>query len=232
MPELSLELKLAELRARIEAAARRVGRNPADVGLVAVTKGVAAPLIRRAHAAKVRYLGENRVQEALAKRSELSDLDLDWHLIGHLQTNKVGDAVGRFALFHGVDSLRLLAAIGRQAERASLRQRILLQVNVSADPAKFGFCPEHVARAVEIAQATEGVVLEGFMTIGPRVSDPEDARKTFAGLKNLRDQVAPGLGTLSMGMTHDFEVAVEEGATLVRVGTGIFGRRDQGQEAD
>lgn len=175
-------------------------------------------------------MGESRIQDALPKQEQLQDLDLEWHFIGHLQTNKVHDAVGRFALVHSVDSLRLLEAVGRQAEKVSAPQRVLLQVNVAADPAKFGLAPGEVEEALEVAERSCGLRVEGFMTLGPRVSTAEQARPTFRQLRELRDRVAPGLRTLSMGMTHDVDVAVEEGATLVRVGTGLFGSRDQGED--
>jgi pyridoxal phosphate enzyme (YggS family) len=211
------------VRARIAEAARRSGRDPAEVGLVAVTKGVTADRVRQAVAAGISCIGESRVQEALGKAADLADLELEWQLIGHLQRNKAARAVGRFALIHGVDSTELARELSERAHAGGIRQRILLQVNVARDPAKHGFAPEAVGPAVAAAADLPGVRVEGLMTIPALSDDPEEAREAFRSLRELRDRVAPELTELSMGMTGDFEVAVEEGATLVRVGTGIFG---------
>lgn len=225
MSDLPLAEAIRRVRARIAEAARRAGRDPAEIGLVAVTKGVGADRVRAAGAAGIKCIGESRVQEAMAKAADLADLGLEWHHIGHLQRNKVPQAVGRFALLHGVDSVPLLQAISEQAVRAGIRQRVLLQVNVAHDPAKHGFEPESLGPTLEQATGFEGVEIAGLMTIPAYSPDPEAARPAFASLRQLRDRVAPELKELSMGMTGDFEVAVEEGATLVRIGTGIFGSR-------
>lgn len=226
MSDLPLADAIRQVRARMAEAARRAGRDPATIGLVAVTKGVGADRIRLAAAAGISCIGESRVQEAMAKAAELADLGLEWHLIGHLQRNKVPQAVGRFSLLHGIDSETLLEAVSRRAAACGIRQRVLLQVNVAGDPAKHGFEPSELAPVLERARALEGIQVEGLMTIPAYHPDPEASRPAFRALRTLRDEVAPDLEELSMGMTGDFEVAVEEGATLVRIGTGIFGSRN------
>ncbi|MBI6546954.1 MAG: YggS family pyridoxal phosphate-dependent enzyme [Cyanobacteria bacterium NC_groundwater_1444_Ag_S-0.65um_54_12] len=210
---------------RLAIAARRIGRDPGEISIVAVSKGVEAQRIRQAYAAGIRLVGESRVQESIAKAEQLKDLDLEWHLVGHLQTNKVSQAVGHFALIHSVDSVRLLQAIAREAKRKGLRQRILLQVNLAQEAGKHGFALQEVAAATSEAANFANIALEGFMILAPYDPDPEKARPVFRSLKELRDRLAPALSTLSMGMTHDAQIAVEEGATLVRIGTGIFGQR-------
>lgn len=226
MSDLPLADAIRRVRARIAEAARRAGRDPATIGLVAVTKGVGVDRIRMSAAAGITCIGESRVQEAMAKGAELANLGLEWHLIGHLQRNKVPQAVGRFSLIHGIDSEPLMEAVSERAARTGERQRVLLQVNFAGDPAKHGFAPEELAPALERAKALEGLQVEGLMTIPALDPDPEAARPVFRGLRDLRDRVAPELQELSMGMSGDFEVAVEEGATLVRIGTGIFGSRN------
>lgn len=228
MPDFSIRSALLRIRAEIATAAERAGRKPSDIGLVAVTKGVGPDRVRQAYEAGLRCLGESRVKEATAKMASLEDLRPEWHLIGHLQTNKVSEALGRFALIHSVDSNRLLTAINERATTAGIRQRLLLQVNVARDEAKQGFAPEELPGALQKAWRLEGVAVEGLMTIAPQ--DPDAARRAFRDLRALRDDLAPDLETLSMGMTGDYEIAVEEGATLVRIGTGLFGSRMHEQE--
>lgn len=198
---------------------------------MAVTKTVDVPTIREAHRLGVHLIGEGRIQEALEKQAALSDLPLTWHLIGHLQTNKVKQAVGRFSLIHSVDSVRLIRAIGERAGEIGIRQGILLQVNVALESAKYGLRPAEVPEALEEAIVHPGLDVQGFMTLAPRVVDPEDARFVFRQLRQLRDACQVGVGSraelreLSMGMSSDYQVAIAEGATLVRIGTEIFGKR-------
>jgi len=225
LSQLPVAEALSRIRARIAAAARRAGRNPTEIGLVAVTKGVSADRIREAVAAGISCIGENRLQEAVSKSASMADLDLDWHLIGHLQRNKAPKAVGRFSLIHSVDSEPLLRALSEHVTRQGVGQRVLIQVNVARDPDKRGFAPEDLASALNTAERLPGIQVDGLMTVPAYDPDPEAARPAFRALADLRDRVAPGLEELSMGMTGDFEVAVEEGATLVRIGTGIFGNR-------
>jgi hypothetical protein len=216
--------RLAEVRGRIEAACRRVGRSPDEVTLVAVSKGVPTEAVAAAYAAGQRDFGENRVQEAAAKILALAAQGVRprWHLVGHLQTNKVKTALGLFAIIHSVDSVRLAEAISR---RASGPVPILIEVNVAHEASKFGFSPDDVEAALKSITVLPHLDVQGLMTVAPQVDDPEAVRPIFRQLRTLRDRL--GLRELSMGMTDDFEVAVEEGATMVRVGRAIFGPRQE-----
>jgi pyridoxal phosphate enzyme (YggS family) len=219
---------IAAARERIAAAAERAGRDPATVRLVAVSKTVAAERVAEAVAAGVTDLGENRVQEAVAKRPRLP-AELRWHMVGHLQTNKAARAASTFAVVHSVDSVRLaeLLAMRRPAELGELE--VLLEVELTGLPGHTGFAPEAVGEAVKAIGRLDGLRVRGLMTMAPPVADPELARPSFARLRRLRDEVEQGAGAslpeLSMGMSDDFEVAVEEGATIVRLGRAIFGER-------
>ena len=220
--EQTVAANVAEVRARIRAAAERAGRDPASVTLIAVSKTFPAEAIAAAVAAGVRYIGENRVQEAEGKRAALDALGVRpvWHLIGHLQTNKVKTALQVFDILHSVDSLRLAETLSRHA---TAPVDVLLEVNVGGEASKFGFAPEETLRAVEQVGRLPNLRPRGLMTVAPAVDEPEDVRPVFRRLRELRD--AAGLVDLSMGMTHDFEVAIEEGATMIRVGRAIFGER-------
>jgi pyridoxal phosphate enzyme (YggS family) len=229
-----LNANLAMVRARLERAAERSGRDPASIRLLAVTKQVSADRIRALVALGVRTVGENRVQEALRKQAELADLDLDWHLIGHLQTNKVKQVVGAFDLIHGVDSVKLARELDARAEAilaGSARQDVLLQVNVGREASKSGFFPDDLPAAAAEILGCQHLNVRGLMTVAPYAADPESVRGVFRQLRELRDacQRRAGdrteLSELSMGMSHDFAVAIEEGATIVRIGSALFGRR-------
>jgi PLP dependent protein len=217
--------RLAAVRRRIDAARERGRHAATDVTLVGVTKTHPVEAIVAAHEAGLTDVGENRVQEARAKIEDLRSRGVTpaWHLVGHLQTNKVGAALSLFDILHGVDSERLARAI---SQRASRPVRVLLEVNVAGEPSKFGVAPADVAGMAERVGALPGIELLGLMTVAPQADDPEDVRPVFRTLRGLRD--AAGLRELSMGMTDDFEVAVEEGATIVRVGRAIFGPRHDG----
>lgn len=189
---------------------------------MAVTKGVPAEMIRDAFNFGVRDFGENRVQEAEGKILQLSDIkqNVAWHMIGHLQSNKARRALDLFDIIHSIDSVRLAEILSVRAKRAV---PVLLQVNVSGEATKSGFAVGDVAKAVEETRQLPNLEVVGLMTIAPLVADPEDARPVFRRLRELRDQL--GLKHLSMGMSDDFEVAIEEGATVVRIGRAIFGER-------
>jgi pyridoxal phosphate enzyme (YggS family) len=213
---------------RIARAAQRVGRDPADVTLVAVSKTVPADRLRAAVAAGLDTLGENRVQEAEAKAAAVPGAV--WHLVGPLQSNKARRAVGTFAVIETVGSVELASRLDelvRSAGRPGLP--VLLQVNVDRDPAKAGFRPDDLEAASGALDALAGLDYRGLMTVGRLVDDAESARPTFAALRSLSARLRPRwprLGTgLSMGMTDDFEVAIEEGATIVRIGRAVFGPR-------
>ena len=208
------------MRQRVERAAERADRSPADVTIVAVSKSFPPEAIEEAAAAGIVHVGENRVQEAAAKFPGLRGLALTWHLVGHLQTNKAKTALELFDIIHSVDSLHLAETLSHRAQRPL---PVLLEVNVAGEASKFGFPPGEVAAAAQAVTRLPHLDLRGLMTIAPFVSDPETVRPVFRELRRLRD--ALGLAELSMGMTDDFEVAIEEGATLVRIGRAIFGER-------
>ena len=221
---------LTEVKERIEQACIRSGRNPGEVTLIAVSKTKPVPMLEEAYAAGARDFGENKVQEIAAKKPELPE-DIRWHMIGHLQRNKVSQVLGKAVLIHSVDSLRLARQIETDAAKAGLDVDILLEVNVAREESKYGFMLEEVEDAIMTIKDFPHVHIKGLMTIAPFVENPEENRGIFKKLfefavdidkKNI-DNVT--MGVLSMGMTGDYEVAVEEGATMVRVGTGIFGVR-------
>jgi hypothetical protein len=226
----ALRVAHAAVLERISAACARVGRDPAEVTLVAVSKEVDAGRLRDAVQAGIRTLGENRVQEGESKVAEVRGAT--WHLIGPLQSNKARRALEAFDVIQTVDSVGLaerLDRLARDTRDTAARYPILLQVNVDDDPSKAGFAPAELADAVERASALDALEVRGLMTIGRLVTDAEAARSTFAALRReserLREAGAPIGPELSMGMSSDFEVAVEEGASIVRVGRAIFGER-------
>ena len=219
---------LRRVRDRIANACDRSGRSPESVALVAVSKTVSTGRIREMLAAGHDLFGENRVQEALAKVPEVG-AGARWHLIGHLQRNKVRHGVGVFELIHSVDRLQLANEIDRRAGAAGLRQAVLIQVDLAGEETKHGATREELDALVEQVIALDNVDLRGLMIIPPWPERPEDSRSWYVELRELRDALARRTGhslpELSMGMTDDFEVAVEEGATLVRVGRALFGER-------
>jgi len=221
---------LAEVRRRIEAAARRVGRDSGGVRLVAVSKTVALDHLKEAVVAGQRLFGENYLQEAREKITALG-AGLTWHLVGHLQTKKAKAAVELFHLIHAVDRLKLARALEDAAARQGKIQEILLQVKLAEEETKSGAAPEEVPGLLQEISRMPHLRVLGLMTMPPWFPDPEEARPYFRALRELRDRlqsqkiIAGPLNELSMGMTGDFEVAVEEGATLVRIGTAIFGQR-------
>jgi hypothetical protein len=225
-----LAARLAEVRGRIAAAAARSGRDAAGITLVAVSKGVPAPVIAAAAAAGQRVFGENRVQEALAK-AEVGGRGLAWHLLGHLQRNKAKAAARFFDAVESLDSLALAADLDARAGEAGRRPRVLVQVKVAGEPTKSGIAPEAAPQLIEAAAGLAHLELAGLMTIPPPPGTPEDSRPWFARLRELRDRwdgaCCPRgtLRELSMGMSADYEVAIEEGATIIRVGSAIFGAR-------
>ena len=214
--------RLDAVRLRIAAACLRGGRSPEDVTLVAVVKGFPPAAVREAVAAGVRHLGENRVQEAAARRPPLDDLppDVVWHMVGHLQTNKVATALNLFDIIQSVDSLHLAQAV---SGRAHIDVPVFLEVNVAGEATKYGFAPDDLPAAAEAIARLPHIEVRGLMTVAPLLADQQQARPVFRRLRELGR--ALGLHELSMGMTDDFEVAVEEGATLVRIGRAIFGER-------
>lgn len=221
---------LARVRERIEAAARRCGRDPESVRLVAVSKTVDAERVRKAIEAGAKILGENYVQEA-QKKIEVLGHEVAWHFIGHLQTNKAKVAAGLFDFIHSVDSLNLAQELGRRAKLRGKVLPVLLEINLAGEVTKFGAQEKETLLLAEKFSGMEGIEVKGLMTMPPFFEDPEASRPYFVELRKLGERLAkekiPGISMeeLSMGMSNDFEVAVEEGATLVRVGTAIFGPR-------
>ena len=218
----SIGSRIAAVRRRIADACERSGRDPAHVRVVGISKTHGADVVAAAYEAGLRDFGENRVQEAAPKIAELRDrgVTATWHLVGHLQRNKVTAALGRFDILHSVDSMALAERINARAER---RVPVLLEVNVGGDPAKFGVSPVDTAELASQIRRLQRIELLGLMTVAPQADDRESVRPVFRQLRELRGAI--GLSELSMGMTDDFEVAVEEGSTLVRVGRAIFGDR-------
>lgn len=219
---------LEHIRTRIARLAESAGRRAEDIQLVAVSKTHPPETILEAIAAGQQVFGENRVQDALPKIDALPP-ETTWHFIGHLQSNKVRKALGRFALFHGVDNVDLARHMDRIAGELGLEARILLEVNVSGEASKFGFAPEALPAALEGLRPLTCLRIEGLMTMAPYSENPESARPHFARLRELRDSLAATTGLplseLSMGMSGDFEQGIAEGATIVRVGSAIFGER-------
>jgi pyridoxal phosphate enzyme (YggS family) len=222
LPLADIQTNLANIRQRIDRACQRAGRSPDSVTLITVTKTIDAPVVEAAFTSGLRDFGENRVQEAGRKIKQLSYLQPrpHWHLIGHLQSNKVKSAVEIFDVIHSVDSLSLAEEINR---RTPARKPVLLQVNVAAEDTKSGFLLAEIESAFKAISIMPGLQVCGLMTIAPLVKNAELVRPVFRRLRELRDTFH--LEHLSMGMTDDFEVAIEEGATLIRVGRAIFGER-------
>lgn len=227
MPE-SIAERLQEIHDRIAEACRRAGRPPSGVTLVAVSKKMAPGQIREAAEAGQRIFGESRVQECVEKIPALPSR-LSWHFIGHLQSNKVRKIVGLCSCFHSVDSSGLAGDLNRVAGESGASPEVLLQVNVAGEARKSGFSPDSVTREGESLLDLPNLAVTGLMTIPPLHPDPEQSRRHFAALRELRDDLAARTGVplpaLSMGMSGDFEIAIEEGATLVRIGSLLFGDR-------
>jgi pyridoxal phosphate enzyme (YggS family) len=222
----SLDTRLQAVRKTIASSADHAGRDPNEVVLVAVTKGFPVERIREALGAGLRILGENRVQEALPKIDEIGPAGVDWHLIGHLQTNKVKFVDGRFRMVQSLDSVGLVEALDRRLQSAL---DVLIEVNVAEEPQKTGVSPADLAAVAAAVNAAEHLRLRGLMTVAPMVDDLETVRPVFRQLRALRDATSQQLGValpvLSMGMTDDYAIAVEEGATMLRLGRALFGPR-------
>ena len=218
---------------KIAEACERAGRKREDVTLIAVSKTKPVEMLREAYEAGARDFGENKVQELLEKIPAMPE-DVRWHMIGHLQRNKVKSVVGKVYMIHSVDSLRLAEEISREAVKQQVTVRILLEVNVAGEESKFGTTVQEAFSLAENAARLPGIRIEGLMTIAPYVEDSEENRSIFQKLKQLSVDISAknidnvSMNILSMGMTGDYSTAVEEGATCVRVGTGIFGHRDYG----
>src|ERR1041385_6252910 len=229
----SIADNLDRVQEQIASAAAKSGRTASDVELVAISKTHPAEKVREAIEASQSLLGESRVQEARVKIPELPS-NLRWHFVGHLQKNKVRQALPLFEMIHSIDSLSLAQDVDRIAEEEGLYPRVLLEVNVAGEGSKFGFVPDQLREHLEALLALPRLTVEGLMCIPPIADESEVSRKYFVQLREIRDSLEREFGLklpqLSMGMTNDFSVAVEEGATLVRVGTAIFGERSKPQK--
>ena len=225
MPD-SLEANLRSIRQAITRSAERAGRDPGDVVLVAVTKTLPVERIREAIRLGLTKLGENRVQEALPKIEEIGPADVDWHLIGHLQTNKVKFIEGRFRMVQSIDSVGLAETLDHRLESPL---DVLIEVNVAEEPQKTGALPTDLSAVAHAVNGAQHLRLRGLMTVAPMVADAEQVRPVFRGLRSLRDATSQQLGMpldiLSMGMTDDYPIAIEEGATMLRLGRALFGPR-------
>jgi len=233
---MSIAENLAQVRERTGDAARRSGRRPEDIALMAVSKTFPAERIREAYDAGLRLFGENRVQEFAGKIDALRDLrDVEWHLIGHLQTNKAAKAAELFGAIDSVDSLRLAQKLNASAQQLGKKLAVLMEINVGGEAAKSGIAPgsRELEELLQAAPQLARLHIHGLMTVPPFTEDAQQARPYFRQLRELRDQIAARrlpaveMDVLSMGMSHDFEVAIEEGSTCVRVGTAIFGDREK-----
>jgi pyridoxal phosphate enzyme (YggS family) len=207
---------------KVEEEVRRCARGR-DVLIVAVSKTVPAERVKEAHAAGLSLFGENRIQEALPKIAQLSDLNITWHFIGHLQTNKVKDAVRHFSCIQSVDSLKLVRQIEKEAAKTEKKIEIFLEINLGSEESKYGLAESEIRPAVEEARNLQHVSLRGLMAIPPFFEDTEQVRPYFRRMRELTEQYE--LREVSMGMSHDFPIAIEEGSTMVRIGTAIFGER-------
>ncbi len=226
-----LKENLAEVEDKIQKACERAGRKREEVTLIAVSKTKPVSMLQEAYDLGVRIYGENKVQEIVDKYDVLPD-DIHWHMIGHLQRNKIKYIVDKVDLIHSVDSVRLAEAINKEAEKKNVIVPVLIEVNVAEEESKFGFNTDDVMEFVESIKDLSNIRVMGLMTIAPFVADPEENRPIFAQLRQLSVDIDSKkydnitMSILSMGMTNDYEVAIEEGATMVRVGTGIFGARN------
>ncbi len=239
MPPLSKNI--AHVRERIDSAARRAGREPQGVTLMAITKTVSPDRIREAYDAGIRVFGENRVQEFAAKRGALGDLlDADWHMVGHLQSNKAHAAAELFHAIDSVDSVRLLQRLNSAAKALGKTLPVLIEINIGGEAAKSGTAPEsgELEEMLNFAGQCGSIAIRGLMAVPPYDDDPEKSRPYFRQMAVLFERIAArqfagvSMQTLSMGMSHDFEVAIEEGSTCVRVGTAIFGERARPRPKD
>jgi len=230
LTSMDLKKRLENVKDRINKTALKCGRDPESIHLVAVSKTIPANRVREAIMAGVTTLGENYVQEARNKFNVLGTFPVSWHFIGHLQSNKAKYAVRLFDLIHSVDTLKLAHELNQQANKINKVQEILIQINISKEASKSGSDIQNAATLIKDIVLLENLSVKGLMAMPPFFNNPEKARPYFTALRDLRDQIQkvfPGvvLSELSMGMTADFEVAIEEGATLVRIGTAIFGER-------
>ena len=224
----NIESNLKKVKEAIDKSARKTNRTLDDIVLVVVTKTRTVEEIKEVYQCGHKIIGENRIQEAENKFRYLKELNLEWHLVGHLQRNKVKDAINIFSMIHSVDSLRLAEEINKRCEQKNIRMNVLLEINVSGEETKYGFKPNELIPALKIISEMRNVNVMGLMTMAPFAANPEDTRPVFRQLRKLRDEIIEqnilniNMKYLSMGMTNDYTIAIEEGANMVRIGTAIF----------
>jgi pyridoxal phosphate enzyme (YggS family) len=225
--------RLKQVRECVERAARSAGRDPAEIHVIAVTKTIAPERLREAAVYGCRTFGENRVQEALAKMEAMSETPgLEWHFLGPLQSNKIKAIIGRFALLHAIDRVAVAERLQQALQEQNLLQAVLLEVNVSGEPSKHGFSPDTLIEATHQVATFSNLVVKGLMTIAPEAASSEESRRHFRALKQLASRLesekisGTAMKELSMGMSGDFECAIQEGATIVRIGSALFGPRE------
>lgn len=233
---MSIRENIDDIVKRIENTCKKVGRNPNDITVIAVSKTVESERAREAVEAGINNLGENRVQELVKKYDELKDLDIKWHMIGHLQKNKVKYIIDKTVLIHSVESLSLAEEINKRAEKNNLIANVLVELNIGEEDSKFGIKEESVYDFILSLEKFENIRVVGLMTVAPFCENPEDVRWVFKKMKNIYDEISTmnlrntEMKYLSMGMTNDFEIAIEEGSNIIRIGTAIFGARKYKEE--
>lgn len=233
---MSIRENIDDIVKRIEDTCKKVGRNPNDITVIAVSKTVESERAREAVEAGINNLGENRVQELVKKYDELKDLDIKWHMIGHLQKNKVKYIIDKTVLIHSVESLSLAEEINKRAEKNNLIANVLVELNIGEEDSKFGIKEESVYDFILSLEKFENIRVLGLMTVAPFCENPEDVRWVFKKMKNIYDEISTmnlrntEMKYLSMGMTNDFEIAIEEGSNIIRIGTAIFGARKYKEE--
>lgn len=233
---MSIRENIDDIVKRIEDTCKKVGRNPNDITVIAVSKTVESERAREAVEAGINNLGENRVQELVKKYDELKDLDIKWHMIGHLQKNKVKYIIDKTVLIHSVESLSLAEEINKRAEKNNLIANVLVELNIGEEDSKFGIKEESVYDFILSLEKFENLRVVGLMTVAPFCENPEDVRWVFKKMKYIYDKISTmnlrntKMKYLSMGMTNDFEIAIEEGSNIIRIGTAIFGARKYKEE--
>ena len=233
---MNIKENIDDIVKRIEVTCKKAGRNPNDITLIAVSKTVESPKVREALEAGIDNLGENRVQELIKKYEDLKDTDIKWHMIGHLQKNKVKYIIDKTVLIHSVDSLSLAEEIDKRAKNRGLVANVLIELNIGEEESKFGIKEENIYDFIKSLENFENIRVLGLMTVAPFCENPEDVRWVFKKMKDIYDKISTmnlknaEMKYLSMGMTNDFEVAIEEGSNMIRIGTAIFGARKYKEE--
>ncbi|HBC30399.1 MAG TPA: YggS family pyridoxal phosphate-dependent enzyme [Clostridiales bacterium] len=233
---MGIRENIDDIMKRVENTCKKIGRAPKDITVIAVSKTVDSERAKEAVEAGINNLGENRVQELIKKYDELKDIDIKWHMIGHLQKNKVKYILDKTVLIHSVESLSLAEEINKRAEKNNLTANVLIELNIGEEESKFGITEENVYDFILSLEQFDNIKVLGLMTVAPFCENPEDVRWVFKTMKNIYDKISTmnlkntEMKYLSMGMTNDFEIAIEEGSNIIRIGTAIFGARKYKEE--